>query len=91
LPISRNSLASRRSAARSPPCGERGKNVPKALVQLREQPRSGHVFVFRSRRGDRLTLQWVGRDGLCVFAKPLEHGRFVWPPAAIGAGQLAPA
>jgi transposase len=27
---------------------------------------------------------WWDGDGLCLFAKRLEHGRFVWPRAATG-------
>jgi len=53
-------------------------------MQLREDPFSGHVFVFRGRRGDRLKLLWWSGDGLCLFAKRLERGRFVWPQASSG-------
>lgn len=58
-----------------------------ALVQLKlaEDPFSGHLFVFRGRRGDRLKILWWDGDGLCLFAKRLERGRFVWPQAADGA------
>ncbi len=54
-----------------------------ALVQtaLEQDPFSGHVFVFRGRRGDLLKLLWWDGDGLCLFAKRLERGRFVWPKA----------
>ena len=45
---------------------------------------SGHVFVFRGKRGDLLKLLWWSGDGLNLFAKRLERGRFVWPPAASG-------
>ncbi len=57
-----------------------------ALVQtqLAEDPFSGHVFVFRGRRGDRVKLLWWSGDGVCLFAKRLERGRFVWPQAAGG-------
>ena len=52
-----------------------------ALVQttLAENPFSGHIFVFRGRRGDLVKLVWFDGDGLCLFAKRLERGRFVWP------------
>ena len=55
-----------------------------ALVQQRlaEDPFSGQLFVFRGRRGDRLKILWSDGDGLCLFAKRLERGRFVWPQAA---------
>jgi transposase len=51
-----------------------------ALVQtkLHENAFSGHVFVFRGRRGDRIKILWWSGDGLCVFAKRLEQGKFVW-------------
>jgi transposase len=49
---------------------------------LKEQPFSGHVFVFRGRRGDIIKLLWFDGDGLCLFAKRLERGRFIWPQAA---------
>jgi transposase len=57
-----------------------------ALVQtaLEQDPFSGHVFVFRGRRGDLIKLLWWDGDGLCLFAKRLERGRFVWPKAESG-------
>jgi transposase len=64
-----------------------------ALVQtaLGEQPFSGDVFVFRGKRGDLVKLLWWSGDGLCLFAKRLERGRFVWPQAADGAVHLSAA
>jgi transposase len=61
-----------------------------ALVQtqLAQDPFSGHVFVFRGRRGDRVKLLWWSGDGMCLFAKRLERGRFVWPQAASGVVSL---
>ena len=47
-------------------------------------PFSGHVFVFRGKRGDRIKLRWYAGDGLCLFAKRLERGRFTWPQAQSG-------
>jgi transposase len=57
-----------------------------ALVQttLEQDPFSGHVFVFRGRRGDLIKLLWFDGDGLCLFAKRLERGRFIWPKAETG-------
>jgi transposase len=48
-----------------------------ALVQthLAEDPFSGQLFVFRGRAGDRVKILWWSGDGLCLFAKRLEHGR----------------
>ena len=48
---------------------------------LRRDPLSGHLFCFRGRRGDLVKLLWWDGDGLCLFAKRLERGRFVWPRA----------
>jgi transposase len=57
-----------------------------AVVQtvLEQDPHSGHVFVFRGRRGDLVKVLWWDGDGLCVFAKRLERGRFIWPQAEKG-------
>lgn len=57
-----------------------------ALVQtlLAEDPYSGHLFVFRGRAGDRVKILWWSGDGMCLFAKRLERGRFVWPQATHG-------
>lgn len=64
-----------------------------AIVQnkLQEDPFSGHVFVFRGKRGDRLKVLWWSGDGLCLLAKRLEHGHFVWPSAESGSVSLTPA
>ena len=51
---------------------------------LQQQPFSGHVFVFRGRRGDTINILWFDGDGLCLFAKRLKRGRFVWPQAKEG-------
>ena len=68
----------------------RGFDGLSALVQgkLEQNPFSGHVFVFRGRRGDLIKLLWWDGDGLCLFAKRLERGRFVWPQASDGAVAL---
>ena len=51
---------------------------------LAEDPFSGQLFVFRGRRGDLLKVLWWDGQGLCLFAKRLEKGRFVWPSAVDG-------
>jgi len=56
---------------------------------LNEQPYSGHVFVFRGRRGDIIKCLWFDGDGLCLFAKRLERGRFIWPKAESGTVSLS--
>jgi len=56
---------------------------------LNEEPYSGHVFVFRGRRGDIIKCLWFDGDGLCLFAKRLERGRFIWPKAESGTVSLS--
>jgi len=58
---------------------------------LAEDPYSGHLFVFRGRKGDRLKVLWYDGDGLCLLAKRLERGHFVWPRATSGVVSLSPA
>jgi transposase len=69
----------------------RGFHGLSAQVQtvLEQQPLSGHVFVFRGRRGDIVKLLWFDGDGLCLLAKRLERGRFVWPQATCGTVSLS--
>lgn len=64
----------------------RGFDGLSAQVQtvLNEQPFSGHVFVFRGRGGDIVKVLWFDGDGLCLFSKRLERGRFIWPQATEG-------
>jgi len=59
-----------------------------AQTVLEKSPFSGHVFVFRGRRGDLIKLLWFDGDGLCLFAKRLERGRFIWPKAESGTVSL---
>jgi transposase len=59
-----------------------------AQTVLEKSPFSGHVFVFRGRRGDLIKLLWFDGDGLCLFAKRLERGRFIWPQAESGSVSL---
>ncbi len=64
-----------------------------ALVQnaLASNPFCGHIFVFRGRRGDLLKLLWWDGTGLCLMAKRLERGRFIWPHAQNGSVWLSAA
>lgn len=58
---------------------------------LAANPYCGDVFVFRSKRTDRLKLlAWDG-SGMILATKWLEEGRFTWPPIADGAVVITPA
>ena len=52
---------------------------------LRRDPHSGHLFVFRGKRGDLIKIVWHDGQGMCLFAKRLERGRFIWPSTVGGA------
>jgi transposase len=55
---------------------------------LGRDPFCGHVLCVRGRRGDLIKLLWWDGDGLCLFAKRLERGGFVWPRAEDGVAAL---
>lgn len=52
-----------------------------AMVEnvIEEDPFSGHLFVFRNQRRDRLKVLWWDRDGLAIFYKRLERGCYQFP------------
>jgi transposase len=52
-----------------------------ALVreEMKSDPFSGAVYVFRAKRADRVKLIYWDGTGLCLFAKRLEDGKFRWP------------
>src|SRR5450631_143760 len=54
-------------------------------VVIGEDPLSGHLFVFRSRRGDRLKILVWERDGFVLWYKRLEAGVFKLPRVEQGA------
>jgi transposase len=58
---------------------------------LKRDPHCGHLFVFRGRRGDLVKILWHDGQGLCLFSKRLERGRFLWPSAADGTVSITPA
>ena len=51
---------------------------------LKRDPHCGHLFVFCGRRGDLIKCLWSDGQGLCLLAKRLERGRFLWPSTADG-------
>lgn len=71
-------------------CGFNGL-ASKVQNTLKDDPFSGHIFVFRGRSGKMVKILWADRDGLCLFAQRLERGRFVWPVTREGKVHLTPA
>jgi transposase len=63
------------------------------LVQetLKRDPHGGHLFVFRGRRGNLIKVLWHDGQGMCLFSKRLERGRFIWPSPAGGTVAITPA
>jgi transposase len=57
-------------------------------VVIGEDPLSGHLFVFRSRRGDRLKILVWDRDGFVLWYKRLESGVFKLPRVDEGARSM---
>ena len=58
---------------------------------LDKDPLCGDVFVFRGRHGDQIKVLWFSGDGINLYIKRLERGRFVWPHANEGVALLTPA
>ena len=54
------------------------------LVQgvLRQDPFTGHLFVFRGRKANLIKIVFWDGTGLCLFTKRLEQGVFLWPSNA---------
>jgi transposase len=70
--------------AREPADMRKGFDGLANLVQdvLKEDPLSGHLFVFRNRRGDRVKLLLWDSDGFLIVYKRLEKGTFRFPSAS---------
>jgi len=62
-----------------------------AKETLAQDPFSGAVLVFRSRRADRVKLLVWDGSGLVLVWKRLEQGTFKWPPITDGVMRLSPA
>jgi transposase len=59
--------------------------------QLQADPFSGVVYVFRSKRADKVKLLFWDQTGLVLVTKRLEDGRFRWPAVQDGVMRLSPA
>jgi transposase len=62
------------------------------LVQtvLQQDLLSGHLFLFRSGRGNFIKILWWDLDGLALFAKRLEVGTFKFPDVRFVDGRYEP-
>lgn len=58
---------------------------------LKQDPYSGHLFVFRGRCGDLIKIVWWDGQGACMYSKRLEKGKFVWPSSTGGKIIVSPA
>jgi transposase len=63
------------------------------LIQhaLDENPFSGHLFIFRGRKGDTVKILLADADGLCLFTKRLEEGQFIRPAVRVSLKSRSPA
>lgn len=59
--------------------------------QLQADPFNGIVYVFRSKRADKVKLLFWDQTGLVLMTKRLEDGRFRWPAVQDGVMRLSPA
>ena len=71
----------------------KGMDGSAALVRetLGGDPFGGVIYVFRSKRADRVKLLFWDGTGLVLAAKRLEEGSFRWPSLRDGVMRLTPA
>jgi transposase len=68
----------------------RGFDGLSAMTQeiIQADPFSGHLFVFRNRRGDRVKVLYWDRDGFVMWYKRLERGVFPVPHVTEGTAEM---
>jgi transposase len=59
--------------------------------EMKANPFSGAVYVFRAKRADRIKLIFWDGTGVCLFVKLLEDGKFRWPKIQDGVIRLTAA
>ena len=76
--------------ATQPVDGRKGADSLMVIVRdvFRHDPLSGHLFVFFSKRRDRVRIVYWDRNGIAMWTKRLERGRF--RPAFSADGRLMP-
>jgi transposase len=57
--------------------------------RLNADPLSGHLFIFRNKRADRLKVLYWGGHGLCLWCQRLEQGRYHFPEAPADAQSVS--
>ena len=60
-------------------------------TEFKADPFSGVIYVFRSKRADRIKLLFWDGTGVCLLIKRLEDGKFRWPKIEDGVMRLSPA
>ena len=58
---------------------------------LKRDPHDGQIFVFLRRRDGLVKVLWHEGQDLCLFAKRLDRGKFLWLAMADGTVSITPA
>ena len=59
--------------------------------RIAQDPLSGHLYVFRNKRRDRIKILYWDKDGFALWYKRLEKGTFRFPEAKDGRVEVTPA